>query len=73
MKINDLQDDRLLDCSEMKTVVGGFGRNPVGAAFEIGWKIGKALDSEYGISDAIAGTDDYDIITDDVKNAGNPK
>lgn len=73
MKIENLQNDRPLDCGEMKTVVGGFGRSPVGAAFEAGWKIGKLLDSEYGISDAIAGTDDHPIITEDVKNAGNPQ
>jgi len=59
----------------MAAIAGGIGNlpGPKEVAFRIGWEIGKALDNEYGISDAIAGTDDYPIITDEVRNAGNPK
>jgi len=73
MDIKDLQGDQSLDRADMEAIAGGLGRNVLGAAFKVGWKVGTALDSEYGISDAIAGTDDYAIITDDVKNAGNPQ
>ena len=77
MRIKDLCVERDLTAEELATTTGGSdikpGYTPLGAAFRAGYSLGKILDEEYGISDAIAGTDDHPIITDEVKNAGNPQ
>lgn len=75
MLIENLDMETELAAEDMAKVTGGIGNlpSPQEVAFRVGWAIGKALDDEYGISDAIAGTDDYPIITDEVRNAGKPK
>ena len=72
MLIEDLNIETDLTDEETAKITGGAGNlpSPVEVAFRVGYAIGGAQDEEYGLSDAIAGTDDYPIITDEVKNAG---
>ncbi|MEE9355161.1 MAG: hypothetical protein V3U75_06185 [Methylococcaceae bacterium] len=57
--INDLEPSTELKPEVMAEISGGKIPGPAGKvldALKLGWNIGKALDSRYGISDTIADT-----------------